>query len=240
MIELSIIVPAWNEEACLPKTLARMRSAAESSGATFELIVVDDESSDQTAAVSRAAGARVVSVKRRQIAAVRNDGARESTGKYLLFVDADTLVTPEVVAAALVALRGGAAGGGALVQMEGPLSWHVRAFLGVFMPLWRLTGWAAGCFIFANRTDFETVGGFDEDYFASEEVWLSKALKARGRFVIVKHPVLSSGRKGRMQSPLIALTTMFWLGLRGPSSCKTRKGLGIWYDGFREPTPPKG
>ena len=82
--EYSIIVPAWNEEAVLPQTLAQLRAAADGVGRAYELIVVDDDSSDRTAEVSRAAGARVVQVKKRQIAAVRNAGAQACNAPYII------------------------------------------------------------------------------------------------------------------------------------------------------------
>ena len=72
---------------------------------------MDDASTDDTRAIAHALGARVVSVTGRHVAATRNAGARASLGKWLIFVDPDTLVTPEVVEAAIAAMRGGAVGG---------------------------------------------------------------------------------------------------------------------------------
>ena len=80
------------------------------------------------------------------------------------------------------------------------------------------------------------VGGFDETFYASEEIWLSKALRERGRFVIVRHPVLTSGRKLRMNSALSMLATALVLLLKGPRSWQRRDGLDLWYDGRREHT----
>ena len=64
-------------------------------------------------------------------------------------------------------------------------------------PLYRLAGLASGSFLFCTRSAFEVVGGFDERRYASEEVWLSLALRKQGRFVILREHVITSGRKLR-------------------------------------------
>jgi hypothetical protein len=96
--KLSFVVPAHNEEHELPETLRAIRRAADSAKESYELIVVDDASTDSTAAIAQQFGARIVPVNRRQIAAVRNAGARESRGEILFFVDADTQIAPGHVA----------------------------------------------------------------------------------------------------------------------------------------------
>jgi glycosyltransferase involved in cell wall biosynthesis len=66
---ISFIVPAYNEETELPSTLAAIRAAASDVAQPFEIIVVDDASTDATPEIAEQAGARVVSIHRRQIAA---------------------------------------------------------------------------------------------------------------------------------------------------------------------------
>jgi glycosyltransferase involved in cell wall biosynthesis len=231
---VSAIVPAWNEEAALPATLERLNAALASAGRPYELIVVDDASTDRTPEIARSAGARVERVEKRQIAAVRNAGAAIARGRFLVFVDADTLLPDDTLRAALEALDRGAVGGGALVGMEGPVPLLLRPCLWAFMAVWRWLGYAAGCFVFCVRADFRAVGGFDERYFASEEVWLSKALQARGPFRIVGPPVVTSGRKLRTRRPLELLLYSIRLLLKGPQGCQRREGLELWYDGRRE------
>src|SRR5687767_3744901 len=104
---ISFIIPAYNEEALLGRTLRALRfSAGESlKNQRHEVIVVDDASTDRTAQIAEQQGARVVSVNKRHIAAVRNAGAREAQGDIFIFVDADTTVSPQVLRAALDALH---------------------------------------------------------------------------------------------------------------------------------------
>src|SRR5262245_58908955 len=84
---ISFVIPAYNEESLLGRTLDAVSDAAGALGRPFEVVVVDDASTDRTAAVARGLGARVVPVNHRQIAATRNAGAREAAGQMLIFVD---------------------------------------------------------------------------------------------------------------------------------------------------------
>ena len=102
---LSFVVPAHNEAELIGRTLAALHAAAQSLGEPYEIIVVDDASTDGTAALARDQGARVAQVNFRKIAATRNAGAREASGEMLFFVDADTVVPPRALDAALRALR---------------------------------------------------------------------------------------------------------------------------------------
>lgn len=230
---LSFVIPAHDEEALIRATLASVRTAAAAAGVACEIIVANDASTDRTAAIAAAAGARVVEVNLRQISAVRNAGARVATGDTLVFVDADTQVTTEAVRGVVDAIRAGAIGGGARVRFDEPIPRWARRLMPFFMGTMVRLRWAAGCFVFASRAGFDAVGGFDEALFASEEIALSRALKRRGRFVILPAYVQSSGRKLRTYSGREVL----WLGLRltlWPPALKRRKALSLWYGARRE------
>jgi glycosyltransferase involved in cell wall biosynthesis len=102
---ISFIVPAHNEEACLRRTLQAIHDSARLVGQPYEIIVVDDASTDATAEIAQRHGARVVREKHRQIAATRNSGGRAATGDQFFFVDADTTINPRAVAAAATSER---------------------------------------------------------------------------------------------------------------------------------------
>src|SRR5215212_9757160 len=89
---ISFIVPAYNEEHELSGTLSAIRQAASDATQPYEVIVVDDASTDATPEIASAAGAKVVPINRRHIAAARNAGARAAQGDYLFFIDADTRI----------------------------------------------------------------------------------------------------------------------------------------------------
>jgi glycosyltransferase involved in cell wall biosynthesis len=231
---ISFIVPAYNEEALIARTLEALNRAGTNLAETYEIVVADDASSDRTAAIAEAYGARLVSVSHRQIAATRNAGAREANGDKLIFVDADTVVSNEVVRAAVDAMDQGAAGGGSAVGFDGRLPRYAELVFPVMVRLFRVTGLACGCFLFCTRRAFDAVGGFDETLFASEEIAMSLALKRQGRFVVLRESVISSGRKLRMYSGRDVLRLFGRILLAGPKALKSRDGLEVWYGGRRE------
>ena len=231
---LSFIVPAYNEEAELPATLRMLRAAADASGEEYEIIVVDDASTDRTAEIAAAAGARAIAINRRQIAAVRNAGAQLARGDVLFFVDADTHIASEHVSGALAALEQGCAGGGAWMDIRGDVPRWSRVFARVFSALYFGSNFGAGGFLFTTRANFDAIGGFDERYYAGEEVFFSRALKKLGRFKLLRQPTFTSGRKLRMHSAREILVGVVALALGGERILQQREKLGFWYDGKRE------
>jgi glycosyltransferase involved in cell wall biosynthesis len=232
---ISFIIPAYNEEALIGVTLRELQAGAASLGGPVEVIVADDGSTDRTAAIAREFGARVVHINARHIAAARNAGARAARGDLLVFVDADTVVPRDVLHAAVNAYGAGAAGGGAGVRQDTDDPKWGQVALSITSWIMRKARWAAGCFVFVRRDVFERVGGFDERYFASEEIHLSRAVKKHGRFVILPNKVITSGRKARLFSGraiFMQFAAALW-----PATLKRRDRLGFWYDGQREKGP---
>jgi glycosyltransferase involved in cell wall biosynthesis len=221
---ISFVIPAHNEAELIGRTLAAAHRAARALGEPYEVVVADDASTDGTAAIARDHGARVVGVNFRQIAATRNAGARAAAGEVLVFVDADTVVTPRALRAAVRALRRGAAGGGCAVRFDGPVPLYAavleRAVLPVLLPA---LGIAPGCFLFCTRQAYLAAGGFDEALHWSEEVAFGRRLRRRGGFVLLGEPVFTSGRKLRARSALGLLLVAARLALG------RREGLEYWY-----------
>jgi glycosyltransferase involved in cell wall biosynthesis len=231
---ISFIVPAYNEEALIGPTLVALNRAAQALNQPYEVIVTDDASSDQTASIAEAHGARVIRVHFRQIAAARNAGARHAQGDRLIFVDADTLINEAVVRAAVEAMERGAVGGGSAVSFDGQVPRYAELMQPLLVRTLRAAGLACGCFLFCTREAFDDAGGFDEALFASEEIGMSQALKRQGRFVVLRESVTTSGRKLRMYSGKQVLLIMSRILLAGPKALKNRERLELWYSGRRE------
>ena len=241
-MDLSFIIPAYNEELELPATIEAIRKAAEDRSAEgrirrgkhYEIIVVDDASSDETSDIARNAGTQVVRINRRQIAAARNAGARAAKGKILFFVDADTRINSKHVGGAIAALEEGCAGGGARIVVGGTIPLWAHILLKAFCALYFGFNFGAGAFLFTTRKNFNAVGGFDEKLFIGEEIYFSVALRKLGRFKILGDPAATSGRKLRMYSAREILGNFLSVILRGPRAARSRARLHIWYDGKRE------
>lgn len=226
---LSIIIPAHDEAPVIATTLQAVHAATDGCRAGVEVIVVDDASTDATAAIAQAHGARVVRVDARHIATARNAGAAAALGDRLLFVDADTRVDRQAIDAAMRALDEGAAGGGTAVRFMRPLPLHVRLLESASILLFRLLGITPGCFIFCTRAAFDGAGGFDETLFVAEDVAFGRALARQGRLAILREPVVTSARKLHTFSlrEKIGFTLRF-VASRG-RMVRSREGLHIWY-----------
>jgi GT2 family glycosyltransferase len=244
---ISFIVPAYNEELELPSTLSAIKVAAglatanSSSGEQdrqYEIIVVDDASTDTTGEIAKRHGANLVSIDRRQIAAARNAGAAAARGDILFFVDADTRISAVHVTSAITALKKGASAGSARVLADGVIPLWGRIFMRVFCALYFANKLGAGAFLFTTRQNFDSVGGFDEKFFVGEEVYFSMAMKKIGPFKILREPIVTSGRKLRMYSLASIVSQFFGIALRGKRGACSRERLGLWYDGKREGRAP--
>ena len=234
---ISFVIPAHNEKDWLGRTLRTLQFAAMETGVDFEVIVANDASTDGTAEIARAEGAQVVDVNHRNIAATRNAGARLANGEILFFLDADTLVNPPVIRSAIEAIGQGAVGGGFAFRYDGCIPWwaHILHPLGIAIGrTLRLIGGAA---LFCRRTDFEAIGGFDANYFATEDLVLVRALKKRGRFVIPRPVVLTSNRKVCTMSLWQALALLYRVLVVGSESYRSREGLELWYGSEARATP---
>ncbi len=247
MPDYAIIIPAYNEEACLPATLVAARSAMASVAGEFgagELIVVDNNSRDRTAEVARLNGAhRIVFEPHNQIARARNAGAAATGAKWLVFLDADTDLSGELLRGALTALASGiVAAGGARVAMDREVTPMVDRIVRLWDRIATSLAYAAGSFFFARRDAFEAGGGFDESVYAGEEVWLARRIKAWAKprglafHILPGPPVTTSGRKSEWFSTkdfVVQIAVLFLL----PGAARSRRLCALWY---RRPTEEAG
>lgn len=201
---LSVIIPSWNEEKTIARAIASLRRAAaryeRERGCTAEIIVVDNNSTDRTAAVARECGVTVVFEPVNNIGKARNAGARAARGKYLAFCDADNEVTENLLVLIHDHLEDPTiAGGGTWIE---PARRNLK--INFFYFLWgiyvRCSGVGVGM-MHCRKADFDSFGGFDETIYAAEDVQLAYDLKKLGRprgqrFALIRQGwVITSTRK---------------------------------------------
>lgn len=91
---VSVVVPCYNSARFLAETL---ESALDQTYPRVEIVVIDDGSSDETAAIARSYPVHYILQTNRGISAARNAGIRRSRGKYILFLDHDDRLLPEAI-----------------------------------------------------------------------------------------------------------------------------------------------
>ncbi len=188
---LTVIIPAFNEEAYLAATLDSIRASAElltaGSNADVETIVVDNSSVDGTDAIARASGATVVFEPVQGISRARNRGARHAAGDVLVFIDADVSVPHDLLQTIRLAMGDPECIGGGVDVDFRPRRLAVRLYLGAWRIFGRTTGMVQGAAQFCRRCIFEQTGGYDESVWMGEDVdfyWKLKGLaKSTGRTV---------------------------------------------------------
>jgi glycosyltransferase involved in cell wall biosynthesis len=182
-VRISLVIPAYNEEAYLPALLQSVEAARQRyvHGADrIEVIVGDNLSTDRTAAIARGFGYLVASVEKRCIGAARNGGANVATGEILCFIDADSRIEPETFNAIDAVMQTGKVAIGATGVVPDRTSAGIRATIVIFEVVGRMIGLDTGV-IFCRREDFVAIGGYDETRLAAEDVDLLFRLKAYGR-----------------------------------------------------------
>jgi glycosyltransferase involved in cell wall biosynthesis len=239
-VSYSVVVPAYNEEALLARTLASVRAAMAAVDEAGALIVVDNNSTDATAAIARDFGATVVFEPRNQISRAKNAGAAAAPGRFLVFLDADSVLDPGVLAQALANLaRGDCCGGGAVFALDDPSHRIGAAFVAMFNRVAVERQFAAGCFMYCTRAAFDGVGGFNERLYAAVDISFSRTLRRWGRRhglafrVIADSAIVTSSRK--LRHPVHYVLSMA-LHIVFPYAAYFRPLCWYWYRRFAPPS----
>lgn len=202
MISVSVIIPAYNAEKFIVETI---QSVQRQTFSDFEIIVVDDGSTDQTASFVmqiQDPRLRVLSVDHQGLSATRNRGVAASEGKFLAFLDADDLWTPNALQLYVEALN---------ANLAADLSYGWTYFwnydLNNLSDVTKLispsaTGATAYCAmlernivgngsnIFVRRAAFDAVGGFDEDLTHGEDWEFCFRVALQGEVALVPQPIV--------------------------------------------------
>lgn len=185
-MDITLIICAHNEESVIGETVDVARKY--SRGKFKEIIVVDNASVDRTAGVAREHGARVVFEPEKGLPSARQCGFENSTGEYLAYIDADTLITPKWIDIVettfakrpdIVSLSGPRRYFGAVWYRVWLLNamWYVSP-LGYYVVGYMILG---GNFV-VKRAALEKIGGFDRSIkFYGEDTDLARRLSKVGK-----------------------------------------------------------
>ena len=118
--EISVLIPAFNEEQLIGSVIDSVnQSFAAIAPRSYEIIVCDNNSTDRTAGIALDKGAQVVSEPHNQIARARNTAAKIARGNWLIFLDADTFLSPALLKNTIEALETGrVCGGGSALALS--------------------------------------------------------------------------------------------------------------------------
>lgn len=171
---VSVVVPAFDEERFIAEAL---ESVSAQTYERFEVIVVDDGSEDRTAEIAASFGVTMIAQAQRGPAAARNSGLAVALGEYLTVFDADDVMPPDRLAHQVAHLEGH--------PELGAVTGLTQAFVtpGEPRPAHYLPVWDGGPFpgalgtLMVRRSALQAAGGFDERFWAGEDVdWLARAL----------------------------------------------------------------
>jgi 1,2-diacylglycerol 3-alpha-glucosyltransferase len=201
--KISVVVPAYNEEDFIGATL---KSLVNQTYKNFELIVVDNNSTDKTGEVAEKYGARVILEREKGVAHARNTGFSKANGKIIASTDADSIVPDTWIErivsefdkdASLVAF------GGLGLLYSGPVTARAAARY-LFPTIWSIDkilsgGWNLSGFNMAVvRAAFLKIGGFNTSLQIGEDIDLAQRLRKIGRVLVdANFVVFTSGRRYR-------------------------------------------
>ena len=196
-MNLTIIIPAYNEEVYLPSTLDAIHVSVAhlqtDTDVDVEIVVVDNNSVDGTAEVAGKNGATVVAEGVQGISRARNKGARNGCGEVLVFVDADVIMPRRTFFEIYSVMSDPACVGGGVDVDYRPKRRAMRFYLRIWRALGRLTDMVQGATQFCRKSVFEEIGGYDETAWIGEDVdfyWALKRYAKRNGFVarVVRSP----------------------------------------------------
>lgn len=208
---ISIIVPLYNEESMLPKSCANLQRLSRNS----ELIFVDGASADRSVEIARQYGRVLHGNKGR--AAQMNYGASQAKGDILLFLHADSLVSPDALVSIETKIIQNGFIGGCLTQRidNQALAYRFIELEGNFRARARKIFYGDQG-IFVKKEVFLKIGGFPEAPIM-EDVLFTRKLRRAGKTVVLSDKIIVSARRwekrGIIRSTLIfsLIILLFWL-----------------------------
>ena len=221
---ISVIVPCLNEIETIGNTVSAASQELSESGFDYEIIVVDNGSTDGSAEAAKRHGAILINSKSRTIAGVRNEGVKAAKGRVFVFLDADIVVQPfwglglRSVYDRMMEDDNFITGSPACVpdNIQPVLySWYKALFENI-----RDTHRGTGHMI-VSREAFKRIGGFDESFVTNEDFHFCSQAKKKG-IVINSNPEMKVLHLGYPNTLLDFAKREIW---HGVGDCKSWKKL---------------
>ncbi len=235
----SFIIPALNEEAYIAGCVD---SIVKQEGNDFEVIVVDNGSTDDTTKIAKSHGAKVIHELEKGISFARNAGVKAAVGDILCFIDADGLLSKDWLKHARKALNNptvDAVIGLAIYANENPLKkiWFNTYTFVAYGGLLFSNTFLNIPFLGANNTAvrreiYQMIGGFEN--VVGEDYWLTKkylALPQRQKVFVALPMITQYSSRGFEKSGY--LKTLFFWGY-GALSRKSQKGYTYCNKDFKK------
>ncbi len=215
-IIVSIIVPTLNEEKYILGCLNSLNNQT-ISRKKYEIIVSDSSSNDNTVKVAKRLADKVVVCKRQSAGFGRNFGVKKSKGKYLGFVDADSVVSNNWVEDLIESLNKGVASTGPIEELE-----KESLKIKLFFDLWDLQTRASilfgkplipGANFGITKKLFDKLGGFPDGNIICEDIMLSRELPKHGKVIFSEKMIVktSSRRKDLTLSKHVLSRVKFFI-----------------------------
>jgi rSAM/selenodomain-associated transferase 2 len=222
---LSVIVPTRNDAAALARTLDHLVRLPGLDGAEVVVAAVGDLAGTAQAVGDRA---RLLWPEGSTRAELMNAGAAAARGAVLFFLHADSFPPSDALALIEGALADPRAVGGAFEHRFAEPVWSLRAITLINRARYRLTrNYYGDQGQFVRAAVFQALGGF-RDLRLMEDLDFAQRLKRRGRSVLIRTPLVTSGRRFLARGPWRTFFLIVWLLARWTLHLDTERYAERW------------
>ncbi len=204
-IQVSVVIPAFNEEKYIGDTLNSLLKSEQQTHITYEVILVDNNSSDKTQEVAQkfATGMnlRIIKEFSQGRGAARSRGFLEAKGDIILSADADTIFHKNWIEELTRSIKGDVVAVSTSCKIVDSSSLNNAAFnfiQPILMILYRIFFghfWLSGFSFGILKSVYEKSGGFDPSLQGQEDIDLSFRVAKLGKIKFINKPVIFSGRR---------------------------------------------
>ncbi|BBI31315.1 glycosyltransferase [Cohnella abietis] len=182
-VDLTVIIPAHNEEKYIQRCLDSIQKAAASFQGTVEVIVVLNRCTDKTQQIAESYHCVTITEDSKNLSIIRNTGVRAARGEIIVTIDADSWMGDNMLLEIDRLLKTGTyiGGGAGNMKFERVSLGIIASALVILLPLMLKYGNIAVGMFWCYKKDFEAIHGFDESMLMTEDADFAKRLKQWGK-----------------------------------------------------------